>query len=73
MICPEKRKMPPPSINIEAKIERKADTISFRPQDSNFRTTGKSINAIKIANAIGISTAFAKIKIANKPVSVAMT
>jgi hypothetical protein len=53
-------------------MDRTADIISFTPQDSNFLATGKSINAIKNENAMGISTDFAKIKIANRPTTVAM-
>jgi hypothetical protein len=64
MILFEKRKMAAPTIRNEHRMDKIADTISFAPQNSNFRATGKSINAIKKANAIGISTAFAKIKIA---------
>jgi len=37
-------------------MENNADIISFEPQDSIFRATGKIIKATKKANAIGIST-----------------
>lgn len=65
--------MAAPIIRNKPRMDKIAEAISFAPQDSNFRAIGKSINAIKKANAIGISTVFAKIKIANKPIIVAVT
>lgn len=65
--------MPPPIMSNKDKMDRKADIFFFTPQDSNFLVNGKSINAIIKANTIGISTVFARIKIANKATTVAMT
>lgn len=65
--------MQPPINRSVIKIDKKAAIILFEPQDSNFFDNGSRINAIKKANAIGISTVFAKIRIANRPIIVAIT
>ena len=59
-------------ISNKLRMDINAETVFFAPHDSNFRATGKSINANKKENAIGISTAFAKNRIANKPITEAI-